>query len=317
MANEVKSLSGVVSVGGVSHKLGTWSDRSSDYKKEREDKPFVMRDFIVDDNYINNLELVFVAGKNFDSSVQGEYERHVILNETALAQFNFQNAVVAIGQPIFVDDSVMLEVIGVVRDFHFRPLNYQIGPLALRYSKHNMGFLSVKIVPSQKDAVVASVKSIWKKLDPAHTIDYMMMDEEIDDAYRQAGMKDILIIVGYITFLAVTLACLGMLGMAMYSTQTRIKEVGVRKVMGASVTDVVVLLSKSFMMLIGLAVVLGVPVSIFLGNFFLELYAYRIQITPLLITCGITIITVLGLIIICSQTMKAAISNPVKSLRYE
>jgi putative ABC transport system permease protein len=317
MANEVKSLSGVVSVGGVSHKLGTWSDRSSDYKKEREDKPFVMRDFIVDDNYISNLELVFVAGKNFDSSVQGEYERHVILNETALAQFNFQNAVVAIGQPIFVDDSVMLEVIGVVRDFHFRPLNYQIGPLALRYSKHNMGFLSVRIVPSQKDAVVASVESIWKKLDPAHTIDYMMMDEEIDDAYRQAGMKDILIIVGYITFLAVTLACLGMLGMAMYSTQTRIKEVGVRKVMGASVTDVVVLLSKSFMMLIGLAVVLGVPVSIFLGNFFLELYAYRIQITPLLITCGITIITVLGLIIICSQTMKAAISNPVKSLRYE
>lgn len=317
IANEVRNLSGVVNVGGVSHKLGTWSDRSSDYKKNREDKPFVMRDFIVDDNYINNLELTFVAGKNFDASAQSEHERHVILNETALAQFNFSNAVSAIGQPIYVDDSVMLEVIGVVKDFHFRPLSYQIGPVALRYNKQGLGFVSMKIVPSQKEAVIASVESIWKKLDPVHTIEYKMMDEEIDEAYQQSGLSDILVIVGYITFLAVTLACLGMLGMAMYATQTRIKEVGVRKVMGASVSDVVILLSKSFMLLIGIAVVLGVPASILLGDLFLEQYAYKIEITPLLIMSGVIIIALLGLSIICSQTIKAAISNPVKSLRYE
>jgi len=317
MANEVRSLSGVVSVGGVSHKLGTWSDRSSDYKRNREDEPFVMRDFLVDDNYIRNLELTFLAGKNFDAAAQGELEKHVILNESALTQFGFANPVTAIGQPIFVEDSVMLEVIGVVKDFHFRPLNSRIGPLALRYNTSELGFLSAKIIPSQKEAVMASVEAIWKKIDPVHTIDYRMLEEEIDDAYRQAGMKDILVIVAYITFLAVTLACLGMLGMAMYSTQTRTKEVGVRKVMGASTTDVVMLLSKSFMMLIVLAVVLGVPVSIFLGNLFLDLYAYKIQITPLLIISGIAMIAGLGLIIICTQTMKAAVSNPVDSLRYE
>lgn len=317
LANEVRSLSGVVSVGGVSHKLGTWSDRSSDYKKSKEDEPFVMRDFIVDDNYINNLGFTFLAGKNFDASSQGEQERHVILNETALMQFGFANPVSAIGQPVYVDDSVMLQVIGVVKDFHFRPMNSRIGPLALRYGTNGLGFLSAKIVPSQKEIVLASIQSIWKKLDPVHTIDYMMLEEEIDDAYRQAGMKDILIIVGYITFLAVTLACLGMLGMAMYATQTRIKEVGVRKVMGASVTDVVVLLSKSFMILIGVAVVIGVPVSMFLGNLFLDLYAYKIQITTLLMGGGISIIAILGLVIICSQTIRAAILNPVKSLRYE
>ena len=317
LANEVRSLSGVVSVGGVSHKLGTWSDRSSDYKKSREDEPFVMRDFIVDDNYINNLDFTFLAGRNFDASSQGERERHVILNETALTQFGFTNPVSAIGQPVYVDDSVMLQVIGVVKDFHFRPMNSRIGPLALRYGTNGLGFLSAKIVPSQKETVLASIQSIWKKLDPVHTIDYMMLEEEIDDAYRQAGMKDILIIVGYITFLAVTLACLGMLGMAMYATQTRIKEVGVRKVMGASVSDVVVLLSKSFMILIGVAVVIGVPVSMFLGNLFLDLYAYKIQITTLLVGGGISIVAILGLVIICSQTIRAAVSNPVKSLRYE
>jgi putative ABC transport system permease protein len=317
MASEVERLSGVVSVGGVSHKLGTWSDRASDYKKSREDEPFVMRDFMVNENYVRNLDFTFLAGKNFDAGVQGEREKHVILNETALVQFGFLNPVSAIGQPIFVNDSVMLEVIGVVKDFHFRPLNSKIGPLALRYSTRELNFLSVKILPEQKEAIVSAVQSIWKKLDPIHAIDYMMLDEEIDDAYRQAGMKDVLIIVGYITFLAIVLACLGMLGMAMYSTQTRIKEVGVRKVMGASVIDVVVLLSKSFMILIGVSVVLGVPVSIFLGNFFLDLYAYKIEITPLLITVGISIIALLGLVIICSQTVRAAIINPVRSLRYE
>jgi len=317
MATEVRSLSGVVSVGGVSHKLGTWSDRSSDYKRSREDEPFVMRDFIVDDNYINNLGFTFLAGKNFDITSQGERERHVILNETALIQFGFTNPVSAIGQPVYVDDSVMLEVIGVVKDFHFRPMNNKIGPLALRYGINELGYLSAKIAPSQKDVVIASIQSIWKKLDPIHAIDYMMLEEEIDDAYRQAGMKDILIIVGYITFLAVTLACLGMLGMAMYATQTRTKEIGVRKVMGASVKDVIILLSKSFMVLIAFAVVIGVPVSLFLGNFFLDIYAYKIQITALLVGSGISIIAILGLVIICSQTIQAAVANPVKSLRYE
>jgi putative ABC transport system permease protein len=317
MAAEVRSLSGVVSVGGVSHKLGTWSDRASDYKKNREDEPFVMRDFMMDDHYINNLGFTFLAGKNFDSSAQGEREQYVILNETALPQFGFTNPIGAIGQVIYVDDTVMLEVIGVVKDFHFRPMNNRIGPLALRYGPHELGFLSAKIVPTQKEAVIASIQTIWKKLDPVHTIDYMMLEEEIDDAYRQAGMKDILVIVGYISFLAVALACLGMLGMAMYATQTRIKEVGVRKVMGASVKDVVILLSKSFMVLSAVAVVLGVPASIFMSNLFLELYAYKIQVTPLLIFGGISIISGLGLIIICSQTIKVAITNPVKSLRYE
>jgi putative ABC transport system permease protein len=317
MANEVRSLAGVVSVGGVSHQLGTWQDGASDYKKNREDEPFVMRDFIVDDNYIRNLEFVFLAGKNFEAAAQGEQEKHVILNESALTHFGFSNPVSAIGQPIFVNDSVMLEVIGVVKDFHFRPLNSKIGPLALRYGTDGLNYLSAKIVPTQKEAVIASIESIWKKLDPIHTVDYMMLEEEVDDAYRQAGFHDILVIVGYITFLAVTLACLGMLGMAMYATQTRVKEVGVRKVMGASVPDVVILLSKSFLILISVAVVIGTPVSILVGNLFLDLYAYKIQITPMLIMGGVSIIAILGLMVICSQTIKAAVSNPVKSLRYE
>lgn len=317
MASEVRSLPGVVSVGGVSHRLGTWSDRSSDYKKSAGDEPFVMRDFLVDDNYIQNLGLIFLAGRNFDANEQGEREKHVILNQAALVNFGFANPVDAIGQSIYVDDSVMLNVIGVVKDFHYRPLNSKIDALALRYNLSDLAFLSAQLDPSQKENTLASIASIWKKLDPIHPIDYMMLEEEIDDAYRQAGMNDVLVIVGYITFLAVTLACLGMLGMAMYSTQVRVKEVGVRKVMGATVLDVVILLSKSFMLLIATAIVIGTPISFFLGDLFLSLYAYKIELGPLLLGLGASIIASLGLLIVCTQTVKAAISNPVDSLRYE
>jgi putative ABC transport system permease protein len=316
-ASEVKTIPGVITVGGVSHALGTSSDRASDYKKNLGDEPFVMRDFAMDENYINNLNLIFLAGKNFDPTTESGQEIHVILNESALQQFNFSDPVSAIGQSIFVDDSIQLEVIGVVKDFHFRPLTSQIGPLALRYNKSQLSYASLKIVPEQKAAVLASLEPIWRRLDPVHQMEYAMMDEEIDNAYRESGFSDILVIIGYITFLAVTLACLGMLGMAMYATQTRVKEVGVRKVMGASVTNVVMLLSRSFMILILVAVIIGVPVSLLLGSFFLETFAYRIEISPLLVAGGIFVIAGLGLLIICSQTIQAARSNPVKSLRYE
>jgi putative ABC transport system permease protein len=317
LANEVKALPGVVSVGGVSHPLGTWADRSSDYKKNLADEPFVMRDFIVDDNYINNVDLKFLAGHNFVASEQGQQERHIVLNEQSLKLFGFNDPIGAIGQPVYTDDSLMLTVIGVVKDFHFRPLSYQIGPVALRYKFSSLGYLSARIVPSQKDIVVASIESIWKKLDPIHPIEWKMMDEEIDEAYQQGGFFDVLNIVGYISFLAVSLACLGMLGMAMYSTQTRFKEIGVRKVMGASSRELTVLLSRTFIILLGIACIIGIPIGYFLGEQFLNTYAYKIQISPLLILSGIALVGGLGILTICSQTWRAASSNPVKSLRYE
>ncbi len=317
LANEVKKLPGIVSVGGISHSLGTWQDRSSDYRRSPEDEPFEMRDFMVDENYLVNLDISFVAGQNFISEGESGREKHIILNESALPLFGFQDPPSALGQAIYVNDSVMLVVVGVVKDFHFRPLNYRIGPLAFRNYIPEVTILNARIFPGMKDTALAGIEAIWKKLDPVHSISMKMMDEEIDQAYIDSGFTDALTVTGYIAFIAVCLACLGMLGMAMYSTQIRVKEIGVRKVMGASVSEVVLLLSKSFLQLIGLAIVIGAPVSYFLGNLSLQAYAYRITITPLLILSGIALITLPGVIAIGSQTVKAATANPVDSLRYE
>lgn len=317
LANEVRQFPGVVRVGTVSHALGTWADRSSDYKRTKTEEPFGMRDFIVDNNYLDNIEVNFLAGKNFDPQSEGPFERHVILNEKALKQFSLGDPVSAIGQTIYTDDSVMLTVSGVVRDFHFRPLSYEIGPLALRYNPTGTDILSMRIVPSEKEKIIASLEAVWKTLDPVHPLEWIMMNDQIDQAYTDAGFTDIVKVVGYIAFLAISLACLGMLGMAMYAIQTRVKEIGVRKVMGASVYQVTLLLSRSFLSLIAIAVVVAVPASFFVGDLFLSNYAYRITISPWLLLFGVTIVLVLGLLTICSQTMRAATTNPVKSLRYE
>ena len=317
LANEVKQFPGVVRVGAVSHALGTWADRSSDYKRTRDEEPFVIRDFIVDNNYLDNIEVDFIAGKNFDPEAEGPFEKNVILNETALKQFSLADPVSAIGQTIYTDDSVMLTVAGVVRDFHFRPLNYEIGPVAFRYDPAATGILSMRIAPAEKEKIIASLGAVWKTLDPVHPLEWIMMDQEIDNAYEVSGFTDIVKIVGYIAFLAISLACLGMLGMAMYAIQTRVKEIGVRKVMGASVYQITMLLSRSFVFLIAIAVVVAVPASFYLGDAFLSNYAYRITVTPWILLFGVTIVLGLGLITICSQTMKAASTNPVDSLRYE
>jgi putative ABC transport system permease protein len=316
-ANEVANVPGVVRVGGVSHQLGTGADRASDYKRNFADEPFVMRDFIVDNNYIDNLGLTFLSGKNFDPSKEGVLERHVILNERALQDFDLKDPVSAIGQTIYADDSLALTVIGVVRNFNFRPLTYEIGPLVLRYNVKGLMYASAKVIPGQEESVKAHVAAIWKRFDAVHEFNGKMMTDEIADGYKNGGFYDIIKIVGYVSFLAITLACLGMLGMAMYTTQTRIKEIGIRKVMGAESLQVVVALSRSFFALILIAIIIGVPLGYTFGRLFLESFAYKIPISFILIGSGVIIIVVLGSLTIVSQTWRAATMNPVNSLRYE
>jgi putative ABC transport system permease protein len=241
----------------------------------------------------------------------------VILNETALPLFGLKDPVAAIGQTIYVADSTMLEVIGVVKNFHFRPLTYEIGPLALRYNNQRIAYASSRIVPGQEAIVMAKMEAIWKRFDPIHPFTGKLMSDEIDDEYRNGGFSDVVKIVGYVCFLAITLACLGMLGMAMYSTQTRIKEIGIRKVMGAESWQVVLVLSRSFLWLIAMAIAVGVPAGYMIGGMFLESFAYKIPISFGLILTGVMTIVVLGSITIASQTWRAADVNPVNSLRYE
>jgi putative ABC transport system permease protein len=276
-----------------------------------------MRDFIVDHNYIEQLGLVFIAGRNFDASPVMGRERHIILNERALSRFDFKTPQEALGSAVYLNDSTSLEVIGVVKDFHFRPMNYEIGPLALRSNPAEFSYLSARISPGTEKTVAASLEKLWKNHDQVHPFEWKMMEDEIDEAYTASGFVDVVKIVGYISFLAITLACLGMLGMAMYATQVRMKEIGIRKVMGANEGQVVIVLSRGFMVLIILGAILGTPLGYFLGTTFLDNYAYKAPFSAVAISSGFVVMSVLGALTIMSQTWSASRRNPVESLRYE
>ena len=165
-------------------------------------------------------------------------------------------------------------------------------------------------------AAVSQVEAIWRKLD-TRPFDWISMETEIDDAYERAGFGDILVILGYVTLIAITLACLGILGMAMYTIQTRMKEVGVRKVMGASVTDILLMLTKSFLIMVVIAAAIALPIGYLLGEQMLSIYAYRIAGSPWLLFACVLFLASLALVTIAAQTIRAARMNPVKSLRYE
>jgi len=317
LAAEAERITGVMSVGGVSHRLGTWQDRSSDYQKGPGEEAFGMRDFMVDRNYIEHLGLVFLAGRNFAPTSAGERERHIILNERALERFDFDSPIDALGSAVYLNDSTSLEVIGVVKDFHFRPMNYEIGPLALRNNPAEFGFLSARVSPGSEKEVAAALEKQWKNFDQVHAFEWKTMEDEIDEAYTASGFVDIVKIVGYISFLAITLACLGMLGMAMYATRVRLKEIGIRKVMGASEQQVVLVLSRGFMVLIAIGACLGTPLGYFLGTAFLDNYAYKAPLSFFALISGFVVMSILGALTIGSQTWTASRRNPVESLRYE
>jgi len=317
LMNDIVKVSGVKRVGAVSHSLGTSADRASDYRRNISDEPFVMRDFCIDENYLQNLQVKFVAGRNFRAGLSKERESEVILNETALKSFGFKDPGSALNQVVYSEDSAQLQVVGVVKDFNFRTMEYAIGPLAFRYRPQDFNMLSIAVDPAAMNTIPTAIASIWKKYDVVHPIELTTMEKDIDNTYIETGYTDIVKIIGYISFLAITLASLGMLGMVMYSTQLKIKEVGVRKVLGASVKDLTVLLSRSFVILIAISVLIGVPLGYILGNFFLQNFAFRISNTWALVLLAIILVGVIGFITICSQTIKAAMSNPVKSLRTE
>lgn len=317
IANEIEKLPGVDMIGGASHVFGTWNDRKNNYRRDRVDEPVAMSSYWVEDRYVEGLGLTFVAGRSFDRSMGGANERHIILNQKAVELFGFSDARSAVGQSLLVDDSVLVEVIGVVKDFHYRPLSDHIGPMALRYDLAKIDVLSVRIDSDRREEQIASIGGVWKKFDGDHELSYGLLEDELQDAYSQSGVHDFLIVTAYVAVLAVILACLGMLGMAMYSVQSRVKEVGIRKVMGASAADILKLLGKSFMILILIASLIGAPVSFIIGKELLGQFAFRIETGPLLIVLSVVIISAVGLITIWSQAIRAVVADPVKSLRYE
>ena len=162
---------------------------------------------------------------------------------------------------------------------------------------------------------LAFIENKWKDIDKIHTYEYQFFDEQLANSHAIFG--DLISIVGFISILAVSIACLGLLGMATYTAETRLKEIGIRKVMGASVKSILLLLSRGFIILLGIAILIGGPLAYFINNLWLELFAYRVNFGINIFGSAILIMLILGLLTVGSQTLRAALTNPSVTLRDE
>lgn len=313
---ELGRHSSIQSISASSLVPGTGSNQATVARRSIEDQVSDVYQISVDPNFIANLELTLIAGSNFPQSLGTTQERYVILNETAVRAYGYGTPLEAIGQTLLVDrEGVPVEILGVVKDFHYRDMTSPIEPFVLRYLPARFRFLNLRVQSNDMLETIAFITAAWNNIDPALPVNYAFFDQQIADNY--AIFTDLLKIVGLISLLSIVIACLGLLGIAALSVEMRIKEIGIRKVLGTTDWALLALLSRGFLGLMGLAIIIAMPVAWILNNFVLQNFAYRIDSPVVGMIAGIMIMLGLGCITIVSQTVKGVVTPPTELLRYE
>jgi putative ABC transport system permease protein len=271
----------------------------------------VIPSIFVDENFIKVFQTKLLTGRSFSSSFKGDSSNFVI-NETAmhLMGMNINNAV---GKNISYG-GINGSIIGVVKDFNVKPLQYAIDPIVLQMNKYG-GYVIVRTKPGNTDATINALGKISRDLNPAYPFTYNFLDMDLDNLYK--GEQQMGSIFNFFAILAIFISCLGLYGLSAFMAEQRTKEIGVRKVLGASVFNIVYLLSGSFTRLIVIAMAIAIPVSWWAIDNWLKGFVYRINISWIifLVACGTALL--IALLTVSYESIKAAVANPVKSLRTE
>ncbi len=270
-----------------------------------------IRSLSADENFNDVMGLELVKGRWFDSGKEAD-KNHYLVNETFIQEFGSEDCLGKPLQPEFPDRNI----IGVVKDFHTQSLKYPIEPVVIQYiGRSFMSVIHLKLAPDKILQGISSMQSSWYNLFPNEPIDYYLLDDEIDQFYT----SDVRFanIIGIFTVLAIVISCLGLLSLVAFAADQRTKEIGIRKILGASIREIVILLNRTFILLIGVALFIALPLSWVIMGSWLEDYAYRIEMRPLyFILTGVSVI-LLSVITVSYISFKSAKSNPADALRYE
>jgi putative ABC transport system permease protein len=258
-------------------------------------------------------KIKLIAGRGFLRDFKTDSAQALILNETAVKTLGYSSPDEAIGKPFSLMGRSG-KIIGVVRDYHFKGLKEKIKPMSMVVNAGGW-LLSVNVSSSHLAAIVPAIEKQWAQMFPGKPFDYYFADEFFDRQYQAESRFGALFF--NFAILAILISCLGLFGVASYSTIQRTKEVGIRKVLGASVSNILNLLSREFLILVFIAFVIASPIAWLFMNRWLEDFAYRITIRLWVFAVGIVLSLLVALFAISFQTIKAAIANPVKSLRTE
>ncbi len=267
-------------------------------------------DGVVGYDFMKTMKLQLLAGRDFSPAFNDSTS--FILNETAVKKIGFTDPV---GQVISWGNREG-KVIGVIKDFHFNSLHQTIEPLIIRLDENwGWGTILVRIKAGQTKQAIASLQKIYKQLNPKFPLTYQFSDLEYEKLYRSEQVVSLLS--NLFAFLAIVISCLGLFGLAMFTAEQRTKEIGIRKVLGASAKNIVTLLSVNFLKPVALALLVAFPVAWWAMNKWLQEFAYRVSFEWWVFAVAGFIALFIALVTISFQAIKAAIANPVKSLRSE
>ena len=300
------TASNVIPNTGVSNAVDIWGDN-------KEDK-FQINYFSVDENYLDILNLELVAGEDFQDDAESYNRASLIINEKALMPLGFDNALDAVGRQIHLKgDSSAFNIIGVVKDYNYQFIFVGIEPMLIKYEPEAYQFAQVKILGYDLNDEMVAIDKVWDEFDPNHELIAKTFQGQQDEF--NAFFYDILYIIGLIGILSVTIAGMGLLGIAAFAIQARMKEVSIRKVLGANVKTLVLLLSRSFLVMLTIALIIGFTIA-YLGNgVWLNEFAYQTDFGVDIFLFTTVLLVGIAMLTIGWQALKATNSNPATTLR--
>jgi putative ABC transport system permease protein len=276
-------------------------------------------EYFIDPEFIPLMGMQIIAGRNFRTDIADDTIKSVIVNEAMVKDFGWTNDN-AIGQVLKgyyeKDESKNPVVIGIVKNFNFRPLKEDIKPQMFhQFADYTSYKYLVRIQAGDPSGILASLESDWKKLQPELPFQYSFLDEDLDRFYKSEKRWGN--IIGWAGGISIFLACLGLYGLVALAAVNRTKEVGIRKVLGASVGTIAAMLSREYLKLVMIAICIATPITWYYTHRWLQDYAYRIDIGWwVFIMAGFAALFI-AIITVSFQAIKTALENPVKSLRTE
>ena len=270
--------------------------------------------YFVNEDYIEQLGMKVIAGRAFSRDFASDSSQAMVINEKAVSLLGYSNPKDAIGAK-YEQWGSEGQVIGVVKDFNFRSLQQEISPITMRLDPSQTNIITVKIEGKNTAQTLVSIEKTWQTMMPQDPFDYHFLDELFNTQYQAEEQFGDLFL--SFALLAIFISCLGLLGLAAYSTIQRKREIGIRKIIGASVGSIVNLLSKEFIKLVAIAFLISAPLAWYAMHSWLEGFAYKINIQWwMFVVAGIGAMAI-ALVTVSFQAISAAIANPVKSLRIE
>ncbi|MFN8306816.1 MAG: ABC transporter permease [Ferruginibacter sp.] len=317
--NEVLNMKGV-KTGTLSSYLPVSNSSRSDFTFSKEavlstESGIDMQTWAVDYDYINTMGMELVKGRNFSKDYADSAS--IIITETTAKMLGWEDP---IGKQLYGagqnpgDPVRSATIIGVIKDFHYESLHQKLGPLNLRLGDF-AGLASFKIDAADSRSLISQIEKAWKSMAPGMPFSYRFMSDSYNDMYRSEQRAGTIALV--FASLAILIACLGLFGLATYMAEQRTKEIGIRKVLGASVSNVAAMLSKDFLLLVAIAAVPAFPLAWWAMNKWLQDFAYRVSISPWVFAAAGIAALLIALLTVSFQAIKAAVANPVKSLRTE